>query len=61
LGVGSGTIVRVDVGSIVTVGVLEGYGVTVVNTKLGKGVGLKPLVGVLPSCGVSETVEILVG
>lgn len=61
MGVGSGTIVRVDVGSIVTVGVLEGYGVTVVNTKLGKGVGLNPLVGVFPGCGVSGTVGVSVG
>ena len=45
LGVGSGTTVSVEVGCICTVGELDGVGVSVIITILGKGVGLISLVG----------------
>ena len=73
LGVGAGIPVAVTVGEFVTVGVVEGYGVSVVITTLGKGVGLWTNVGrtlgkgigetvaVSPGCGVGEMVAVTPG
>ena len=48
----------VTVGETVMVGVLEGLGVSVVITILGKGVGLKPMVGKSLGTGMGDTVGV---